>query len=60
MKQRLPYNCHYFPVLVFILLGLADTVYLAVSHYKNHTDLAYAKFCIIPSPCSSGGGEKNL
>ncbi len=43
----LPYGYYVFPVLLLVLLGLADTLYLAVSHYRNYTDIAYSSFCAI-------------
>jgi uncharacterized membrane protein/protein-disulfide isomerase len=47
MKKFLPYKFYYFPVLFLSLLGIADTSYLAVSHYKNYTDITYASFCAL-------------
>ena len=43
----LPYKYYYFPVLLLVLLGLTDTLYLALSHYRNYTDITYSSFCAI-------------
>ena len=43
----LPYRYYYFPVLLLVLLGLTDTLYLALSHYRNYTDITYSSFCAI-------------
>jgi uncharacterized membrane protein/protein-disulfide isomerase len=47
MRNTLPYNYYVFPVFLLTFLGIADTSYLAVSHYKNYTDIAYASFCAL-------------
>lgn len=46
-KKSLSYKYYYIPALVLTLAGIADTVYLAFSHYKNYTDIAFASFCAI-------------
>ncbi len=42
---------HYFwyttPVLILLVLGLADTLYLAWSHYQNYTNLTFSSFCAL-------------
>jgi uncharacterized membrane protein/protein-disulfide isomerase len=43
----LPYHYYSIPVLILLLLGLADTAYLAYSHYQNYTDLAFSSFCAL-------------
>lgn len=45
-KQR---HCHWHVVsiLLITLAGLADAVYLAIAHYRNFTDIAYASFCAV-------------
>jgi len=43
----LPYPCYTIPVLILVTLGLADTAYLALSHYRNYTDISYSSFCAI-------------
>jgi protein-disulfide isomerase/uncharacterized membrane protein len=46
-KKPLPYNYYYYPVILLVILGLADTTYLAVSHYRNYTDITYSSFCAL-------------
>lgn len=46
-SKPLPYGYYYYPVLLLVLLGLADTTYLTWSHYRNYTDIAYSSFCAL-------------
>ncbi len=46
-QKRLPYTAYTLPVFFLILLGIADTLYLAASHYRNYTDVDYSSFCAI-------------
>jgi protein-disulfide isomerase/uncharacterized membrane protein len=46
-KKSLPYQYYFIPILTLTLAGIADTIYLAFSHYKNYTDISYASFCAI-------------
>jgi uncharacterized membrane protein/protein-disulfide isomerase len=43
----LPYHYYVLPVLFLLILGLADTGYLAWAHYKNYTDLTFSSFCAL-------------
>lgn len=43
----LPFWCYYIPVLVIAIIGLADSIYLALSHYRVHTDVGYSSFCAV-------------
>ena len=45
--SSLPYKYYFFPVLVLTILGLIDSTYLLISHYKNYTDVSYSSFCAI-------------
>lgn len=45
--KSLPYSYYFIPTLLLVLLGIADSLYLAISHYQNYTDPAYASFCAI-------------
>jgi uncharacterized membrane protein/protein-disulfide isomerase len=45
--KRLPYPVYLVTVLGLCLAGLALSVYLAVSHFRVHTDLVYQSFCAI-------------
>ncbi len=47
VNRKLPYPRFVGMVAVLILIGLAASVYLSISHYKVHTDLGYASFCSI-------------
>ncbi len=43
----LPYPIYYVIVFILCLAGIIDTLYLAVSHFKNYTDIAYSSFCAL-------------
>jgi uncharacterized membrane protein/predicted DsbA family dithiol-disulfide isomerase len=43
----LPFPFYGLPVIILTLAGLADAAYLAISHYRNYTDIGYASFCAI-------------
>jgi len=43
----LPYPFYFFPVIILALTGFFDSVYLAVSHYRNYVDMGYQSFCAI-------------
>ena len=43
----LPFPAYYVPTLVLALGGLADSIYLALSHYRVYTDIGYSSFCAI-------------
>ena len=46
-NKPLPFGI-YFSVTVFLcLIGLFDTFYLVVSHYRNYLDVSYRSFCAI-------------
>ncbi|MCB2218095.1 MAG: thioredoxin domain-containing protein [Desulfobulbaceae bacterium] len=45
--KRLPYLYYYFPIALLSLTGICISIYLAISHYKNYTDLGYSSFCAI-------------
>jgi len=47
VKNTLHYNFYFIPTLFLTLLGIADTTYLTVAHYKNYTDISYSSFCAI-------------
>lgn len=46
-KKHYPYPVYVWPVFFLILAGIADTLYLAISHYRNYTDIDYSSFCAI-------------
>ena len=52
MKQirnttSLPYYAYLWPVVFLLLVGLADSIYLAISHFRIYTDIDYKSFCAI-------------
>ena len=52
MKQTrvtnpLPYYVYLGTVVFLTLVGLADSIYLAISHYRVYTDIGYKSFCAI-------------
>ena len=52
MKQTrvtnpLPYYVYLWTVALLTLVGLTDSIYLAISHYRIYTDIEYTSFCAI-------------
>ncbi len=45
--KRFPYRSYTIPVLLFSAVGLIASFYLALSHYRNYTDIGYSSFCAI-------------
>lgn len=46
-QKTLPYHLYTLPVFILLLLGLADTGYLAWLHYQNYTNLTFTSFCAL-------------
>jgi protein-disulfide isomerase/uncharacterized membrane protein len=44
---HLPFPFYFWTVAVLAFSGLADSVYLSISHYKVYTDIAYESFCAL-------------
>jgi uncharacterized membrane protein/protein-disulfide isomerase len=42
-----PYLVYLAGVLALALAGLAVSIYLAISHYRNYTDIGYQSFCAL-------------
>jgi uncharacterized membrane protein/protein-disulfide isomerase len=42
-----PFPVYYFTVALLVLAGIADSLYLAVSHYRVYTDIDYSSFCAL-------------
>lgn len=42
-----PYIYYRTVLLILALLGLADSIYLAIQHYQVHTDMLHKSFCAI-------------
>lgn len=45
--EPLPYPYYFTVVVVLALIGLADSIYLSLSHYRIYTDIGYSSFCAI-------------
>lgn len=45
--QPLPYPVYWYTAFGLALLGMADSIYLAVAHYRVYTDIGYQSFCAI-------------
>ena len=43
----LPFPVYFFSFTAIAAAGLADSVYLAISHYRNYVDIGYSSFCAI-------------
>jgi uncharacterized membrane protein/protein-disulfide isomerase len=41
------YLYYFFPVLIFTFIGFFDSIYQAISHYRNFSDMGYQSFCAI-------------
>lgn len=42
-----PFPRYFWPVVLLSLGGLADSIYLSISHYRVYTDIGYSSFCAI-------------
>ena len=51
--NRLPFAFYYSSVVTIGLIGLADSIYLAISHYRVYTDMTYQSFCAISRAINS-------
>ena len=45
--KRFPHCVYVMAVGFWVVLGLADSIYLAISHYRVHTDIGYQSFCAL-------------
>jgi uncharacterized membrane protein/protein-disulfide isomerase len=45
--KPLPFPVYFVPLLALALGGLADSIYLAISHYRVYTDIDYSSFCAL-------------
>ena len=45
--KPLPFPVYFWSIAVIAFVGLANTVYLAVSHYRVYTDMGYKSFCAV-------------
>ena len=46
-NTALPFPVYFWTVAFLTTAGLADSIYLAISHYRVYTDVAYRSFCAI-------------
>jgi protein-disulfide isomerase/uncharacterized membrane protein len=46
-SKPLPFPFYFWTVVLLAVVGLLDSVYLSVSHYRVYTDMAYKSFCAI-------------
>ena len=44
---QLPFSIYFWTVTFLAMAGLADSIYLAVSHYRVYTDISYSSICAI-------------
>lgn len=45
--KHLPFPVYFFTIVLLAFLGLGDSIYLSISHYRNYTDVGYISFCAI-------------
>lgn len=45
--SRLPFKAYYLTILLIATIGLIDSIYLSISHYRVYTEIAYQSFCAI-------------
>ena len=43
----LAYGYYFIPTLMAVISAMVNSIYLAVTHYKNYTDFTYQSFCAI-------------
>ncbi len=43
----LPFYIYFWTIASLTVIGLADSVFLAISHYRVYTDISYKSFCAI-------------
>jgi len=45
--QPLAFGIYLWTAVVLAAIGLADSIYLSISHYRNYTDIGYESFCAL-------------
>ena len=45
--KPLPFGVYLWTVILITMIGLTDSIYLSVSHYRVYTDIGYKSFCAI-------------
>lgn len=43
----MPFYIYFWTIASLTVIGLADSVFLAISHYREYTDISYKSFCAI-------------
>ena len=43
----LPFSVYFWTLVAFFFIGLFDSIYLAISHYRVHVDIGYSSFCAV-------------
>jgi len=43
----LPFVYYYVPVVLLTIVGLIDSIYLSISHFRVYTDIGYKSFCAV-------------
>jgi protein-disulfide isomerase/uncharacterized membrane protein len=46
-KKILPFSVYFYPTVLLVVIGLAVSIYLSISHYRIYTDIGYKSFCAI-------------
>ena len=47
VTNSLPYSVYLWTIVFLTLVGLSDSIYLALSHYRVYLDIGYKSFCAI-------------
>ncbi len=47
LLKKFPYGIYVFMVGFLVVIGLTDSIYLAISHYRVHSDVGYQSFCAL-------------
>ena len=45
--RPLPFGLYFWTVIMITVIGLIDSIYLSVSHYRVYTNIGYKSFCAI-------------
>jgi uncharacterized membrane protein len=43
----LSFSVYFWAVVILAFCGLADSIYLSISHYRVYTDIGYRSFCAV-------------
>ena len=46
-NRILPYRVYILPFFLLAVVGLIDSIYLGISHYRSYTDVSYSSFCAL-------------